>query len=50
LYRPSDIVEDIAPAHLVILRDETAVRSLTDGRGQPVEALDTLVLARRAVS
>jgi len=50
LYRPSDIVEDIAPAHLVILRDETAIRSLTDDQGQPAEALDTLVLARRAVS
>jgi len=49
LYRPRDIVADIEPAQLVILRDETAVRSLTDGQGQPAEALDALVLARRAV-
>jgi SAM-dependent methyltransferase len=49
LYRPRDIVADIEPAQLVILRDETAVRSLTDGHGQPAEALDALVLARRAV-
>ena len=47
LYRPRDIVADIEPAQLVILRDETAVRSLTDGQGQPAEALDALVLARR---
>jgi SAM-dependent methyltransferase len=50
LYRPSDIVKDIKPAHLIILRGETAMRSLTDGQGQPVEALDALVLARRAMS
>ncbi len=49
LYRPIDIVTDIEPAQLVILRDETAVRSLTDGQGQPAEALDALVLARRPV-
>jgi SAM-dependent methyltransferase len=49
LYRPGDIVADIEPAQLVILREDTAVRSLTDGQGQPAEALDALVLARRAV-
>lgn len=49
LYRPRDIVADIAPAQLVVLRDETAVRPLIDGQGQPAEALDALVLARRAV-
>jgi SAM-dependent methyltransferase len=49
LYRPSDIVADIEPAQLVVLRAETAVRSLTDGQGQPAEALDALVLALRAV-
>jgi SAM-dependent methyltransferase len=49
LYRPSDIVADIEPAHLAIVRDETATRSLTDGQGNPAEALDALVLARRAM-
>jgi SAM-dependent methyltransferase len=49
LYRPSDIVADIEPAQLVIVRDETAVRSLTDDHGQPAEAFDALVLARRAI-
>jgi hypothetical protein len=48
LYRPGDIVADIEPAQLVIVRNETATRSLTDDQGQPVEALDALVLARRA--
>jgi SAM-dependent methyltransferase len=46
LYRPSDLVADIQEAHLVVLRAETAVRSLTDGQGQPAEALDALLLAR----
>ena len=49
LYRPGDIVADIEPAQLVIVRHETATRSLTDDQGQPVEALDALVLARRPV-
>jgi SAM-dependent methyltransferase len=50
LYRPGDIVADIEPAHLVIVREQTAVRSLTDDQGLPAEALDALVLARRAVA
>jgi len=50
LYRPGDIVADIEPAHLVIIREETAIRSLTDDQGLPVQALDALVLARRAVA
>jgi SAM-dependent methyltransferase len=50
LYRPGDIVADIEPAHLVIVREETASRSLTDDQGLPVQALDALVLARRAVA
>jgi SAM-dependent methyltransferase len=49
LYRPSDIVADIEGTHLVVVRAETAVRSLTDGQGQPTEALDALVLARHIV-
>jgi SAM-dependent methyltransferase len=49
LYRPSDIVADIEPAQLVIVREETATRSLTDDHGQPAEALDALVLARRTM-
>jgi SAM-dependent methyltransferase len=49
LYRPSDIVADIQPARLVIVRDETVTRSLTDDQGQPADALDALVLARRAM-
>ncbi|HEX7535704.1 MAG TPA: methyltransferase domain-containing protein [Dermatophilaceae bacterium] len=49
LYRPGDIVADIQPAQLVIVRDETVTRSLTDDQGQPAEALDALVLARRAM-
>jgi SAM-dependent methyltransferase len=49
LYRPSDIVADIEPAQLVVVRAETAVRSLTDAKGQPAEALDALVLAKRAL-
>ena len=48
LYGPGDIVSDIEPAGLDVVRAETAVRSLTDGQGQPAEALDALVLARRA--
>ena len=47
LYRPSDIVADIEPSQLVVVRDETARRSVTDAQGQPVEALDALVVARR---
>jgi len=50
LYRPGDIVADIEPAHLTIVREETAVRSLTDSQGLPAEALDALVLARRAAA
>jgi len=50
LYCPSDIVADIAAAHLVVVRAETAVRSLIDGQGQPAEALDALVLAHRGAS
>jgi SAM-dependent methyltransferase len=49
LYRPGDIVADIEPAQLVIVREETATRSLTDDLGEPAEALDALVLARRSV-
>jgi len=47
LYRPSDIVADIEPAQLVVVRGETVVRSLTNDQGHPAEALDALVLARR---
>jgi hypothetical protein len=47
LYTPGDIVADIEPARLDILRAETASRSLTNDQGEPVEALDALVLARR---
>jgi SAM-dependent methyltransferase len=50
LYRPDDIVEDIEPARLVIIRAETARRSLTDDQGRPAEALDALVLARRPMA
>ena len=50
LYRPSDLAADIEPAELIVVRRETVVRSLTDGQGQPAEALDALVLARRPVS
>ena len=49
LYRPSDIVADIEPARLLVVRAETAVRSLTDTEGRPAQALDALVLARRAL-
>ncbi len=49
LYRPSDIVADIEPAGLIVDRSETAARSVTDGQGQPTEALDALVVARRPV-
>lgn len=49
LYRPSDIVADIEPAGLIVDRSETAARSVTDGEGQPAEALDALVVARRPV-
>jgi 2-polyprenyl-3-methyl-5-hydroxy-6-metoxy-1,4-benzoquinol methylase len=48
LYRPADIVADIKAAQLVVVRAETVVRSLTDGQGQPAQALDALVLAHRA--
>jgi len=47
LYRPSDIVQDIEPAPLVVVREETVPRSVTDGGGKPLEALDALVVARR---
>lgn len=50
LYRPGDIVQDIEPAQLVVVRNETAPRSPTDGRGQPAEALDALVVAYRPVA
>ena len=49
LYRPGDIVADIGPAQLVLLREETVPRSVTDGGGQPRQALDALVVARRLV-
>ena len=49
LYRPSDIAQDIEPADLIVDRKETVRRPMTDGQGQPAEALDALVLARRAV-
>ena len=48
LYRTSDILADIEPAQLVVVRDETVRHSLTDDQGEPAEALDALVLARRA--
>jgi hypothetical protein len=35
LYRPSDIVADIEPAQLVIVRAETVTRTLTNDQGQP---------------
>ena len=47
LYRPGDIVADIEPAQLLVVRAETAVRALTDAEGRPVDALDALVLAKR---
>ena len=47
LYRPGDIVSDIEPSQLVVVRHETARRSVTDAQGQPVDALDALVVARR---
>lgn len=50
LYRPDEIVADIEPAHLVIVRGETVSRSVTDGQGRPAKALDALVMARRPVS
>lgn len=46
---PSDILADIEPARLVVVRAETAVRSLTNAQGQPAEALDAIVLAKRAL-
>ena len=49
LYSPADIVADIEHAELTVARAETAVRSLSDAQGHPVEALDALVLAQRAV-
>lgn len=49
LYRPGDIVTDIEPAGLVVDRSETALRPMTDRNGQPADALDALVLARRRV-
>lgn len=49
LYRPSDIVADIEPTGLIVIRNQTSPRSMTDGQGQPAEALDAIVLARRAV-
>jgi SAM-dependent methyltransferase len=49
LYRPSDIVADIEPSQLVVVRHETAVRSATNALGQQVDALDALVVARRPV-
>jgi hypothetical protein len=49
LYRPSDIAQDIGPADLIVDRSETVRRPMTDGQGQPAEALDAIVLARRAV-
>ena len=49
LYRPSDLVADIQEAHLVVVRAETAVRSVTDSHGQPAEALDALLLAQHLV-
>ena len=47
LYRPDDIVADIESAQLLVVRAETAVRALTDAEGQPADALDALVLAKR---
>jgi SAM-dependent methyltransferase len=47
LYRPSDIVADIEPSQLVVVRHETARRPAITALGQPVEALDALMVARR---
>jgi SAM-dependent methyltransferase len=49
LYRPNDIIADIEPSQLVVVRHETAARSATNTQGQAVEALDALVVARRPV-
>lgn len=49
LYGPDDLVADIQPSGLVLVRHETARRSVTDDQDKPAEALDALVLARRAV-
>jgi SAM-dependent methyltransferase len=49
LYRPGDIVTDIEPAGLIVDRSDTARRPMTDRNGQPAEALDALVVARRRV-
>jgi|SRR5450631_106758 len=49
LYRPADIVADIETARLLVVRQETAPRPVTGADGQLVEALDTIVLARRPV-
>jgi SAM-dependent methyltransferase len=49
LYSPADIVADIETARLLVVRQETAPRSVTGADGQLVEALDTIVLARRPV-
>jgi hypothetical protein len=46
---PRDIVTDIEPVQLVVVREETVPRSVSDGGGQPLEALDALVLARRPI-
>jgi len=47
---PRDIVTDIEPVQLVVVREETVPRSVSDGGGQPLEALDALVLALPADS
>ena len=47
LYGPSDIAADIEPSQLVVVRHETARRSVTDAQGEPGVALDALVVARR---
>jgi SAM-dependent methyltransferase len=47
LYRPADIVADIEPAQLVVVRAETASRSVADNQGGHAEALDALVMARK---
>ena len=50
LYRPADIAADIAAQQMIIVRAETAIRSLTDSQGRPAQALDALVVARRALT
>lgn len=49
LYRPQDIVADIEPAQLALVRAETVERPVRDDQGQPKMAFDVVVMATRAV-